>query len=177
MTGYCHSTDRMIKKIFGCAVLFDSRRTDERASVDRVFSKSIFDEMGISFDMKTLRTYDMPKAGTFFGIHYHKAPAAKLVSVIRGKGADYTVDLRPDSPTYLRWKMNILSQGTVIYIPNGFGHAFLSLEDNTVQLFACETESPSDIINYRDERIGLNLPMPVTVISPSDRDAPFCERS
>ena len=162
-----------MKKIFDEVILYSDTKRDSRGDMSRIFSRSAAEKLGISLDIKTLRAYDMPHRGTFVGIHYHKSPAAKLVTVVSGSGADFVVDLRPGSPTYLKWDMNILSSDNrdVIYIPHGFGHAFLSLEDNTVQIFACESESASERINYMDERIGLVLPIDVSEISEADRTA------
>ena len=62
------------------------------------------------------------------------------------------------------------------YIPHGFGHAFLSLEDNTVQVYVADAYGKAGVskqINYRDKDIGLELPIPVTSISDYDDNAPF----
>ncbi|MDD6771669.1 dTDP-4-dehydrorhamnose 3,5-epimerase family protein [Inconstantimicrobium porci] len=60
-------------------------------------------------------------------------PQAKLLYCIKGRGIDYAVDLRRDSPTFLKWVCVELSEENrkQIFIPKGFGHVFISLEDNT----------------------------------------------
>ena len=122
----------------------------------------------------------MPSKGTFFGIHYQNGsfPQAKLVSVLQGRGLDYIIDLRRDSPTYEQYRVSELC-GCVpkaVYIPSGFGHAFLSLEDDTVQLF-CVNEyfrsELSGIVNYKDPGIGLKLPFEELIISEKDLQAGY----
>ena len=154
-----------MKTIFDSVILSASAVKSDKRGICRRFD---------SDTINTVRVYEMPHTGTFFGIHYHE-DVQKTISVIRGSGADFVIDLRPGSPTYLKWEMNILSaeNGSVIYIPQGFGHAFISLEDDTVQLFGCDCERPSKRSNYRDSKIGLELPVSVVDISDEDDSAPF----
>lgn len=73
--------------------------------------------------------------GTLRGIHFQKGDAAqgKLVRPLRGAIRDVAVDLRPQSPTRFQWVAVDLSaeKALAIFIPRGFGHAFLTLEDDT----------------------------------------------
>ena len=131
-------------------------------------------------DWKVQRIYTMPARHTFFGIHYQAEPypQAKLISVLRGKGLDYVVDLRKDSATYTQWQVLELDAAdpAFVYIPSGFGHAFLSLEENTVQYFAADREfvrGHAAVISYRDPSIRLELPCEDLVLSDKDRNAPF----
>ena len=124
------------------------------------------------------RVYTMPEANTFFGIHYQDRPypQAKIISVVHGSGLDYVVDLRKESPTYRRWERLTLRAGEplAVYIPAGFGHAFLSLEKDTVQLFAADAPfGNAGSIHYRDPEIGLELPCGDPILSEMDRQAPF----
>lgn len=131
------------------------------------------------FSIREERIYRMPKKNTFFGIHYQKEPhcQAKIVSVLSGKGRDFVVDLRPDSPTFQKWESIDLdgSEPKLVYIPEGFGHAFLSLEENTMQLFAVNAKfvkGYSRSIRFDDPDIGLDLPDVNLVLSEKDRTAP-----
>ena len=131
-------------------------------------------------DWKVQRIYTMPARHTFFGIHYQEEPypQAKLISVLQGKGLDYIVDLRKDSATYTQWQVLELDAAdpALVYIPSGFGHAFLSLEENTVQYFAADREfvrGHAAVISYRDPSIRLELPCEDLVLSDKDRNAPF----
>ena len=132
------------------------------------------------FEMKEQRIYTMPETGTFFGIHYQADPypQAKLISVLRGKGLDYAVDLREGSDTFGQWTVLELNgkEGLAVYIPAGFGHAFLSLVPDTVQFFAADehfVKGYAGSISWKDPEIGLELPCDDPVLSEKDRTAPF----
>ena len=165
----------LVRKIFDCVlVLKRKERTDMRGSMTVVYE----DISG--FEVKETRIYEMPKAGTFIGIHYRDVsdPMTKLVTVIRGRGMDYVIDLREDSPTYLKWeKLELNAKDCLaVLIPAGIGHAFLSLEDDTVQVYsvdACGSGARSKQLNYLDPKIGLALDGEVRFISDYDRGAPF----
>ena len=97
---------------------------------------------------------------------------------IKGRGMDYVIDLRKDSSTYLQWESFELSEENAIavLIPAGFGHAFISLQNNTIQLYSVDRSGDgahSKQINYKDSKIGLKLPVPISEISDYDLSAPF----
>lgn len=130
-----------INRIFDKVKLLElSHREDSRGVMRITYNEKDLFELGISFKMKEYRVYTMPMSGTFFGIHYQESdfPQAKIVSVIQGKGLDYIVDLRPDSKSYKQWKVIELSadNARAVYIPEGYGHAFLSLELRKLMLQA-----------------------------------------
>ena len=167
----------LVKELFagGACVYKQKFRTDNRGPMTY-----IFDDCIEGFDIKETRIYTMPKKGTFFGIHYREKEAnlSKLVSVIRGRGLDYVIDLREDSETYLKWEAVEISgdNSLAVYIPAGFGHAFISLEDDTMQVFVTDKtgkEGYSKYLNYADEKIGLKLPIPISEISDYDTESPF----
>lgn len=172
---------RIIERLFdNVLVLETSEKVDNRGTRIVGFDKDEIRKLNIHFEIKEQRIYKMPKAGTFFGIHYQEMtyPQAKLVSVIQGIGHDYIVDLRKDSSTYKEWKMVELSEEEpkVIYIPAGYGHAFLSMKDNTIQMFAVNeyfVEGYAKQIHYSDPEIGLKLPFKDIIISEHDKTAPF----
>ena len=165
----------LIREIFGCVKIYRIRsRDDNRGSLAYLYD-------GIDgFEVKETRMYEMPKKGTFFGIHYREEsdPLSKLITVISGKGSDYVVDLRKDSDTYLKYESFELSKDNelAVYVPAGIGHAFLSTENDTTQLFFIDksgTDGYSKRLNHADKRIGLELTEAITEISDYDRDAPF----
>lgn len=75
------------------------------------------------------------------GLHFQVPPHAqgKLVRVIRGSVQDVVVDLRKTSPTYGKWISEILSESNkrLMWIPEGFAHGFLALENDTVFVYKC----------------------------------------
>ena len=72
--------------------------------------------------------------GTFRGLHFQlgEFAQAKLVKVIHGMIIDFIVDIRPESPDYLKLQQFIVSPGEVLMVPRGYAHGFLTTEDNTV---------------------------------------------
>ena len=166
----------MIKEIFGKARIHKLHsRVDNRGSLEYVF-----DENTVDFKVRETRIYSMPKEGTFFGIHYREesSPMTKFVTVIKGRGLDYIIDLRKESPTYLQWESFELSEENALaaLIPAGFGHAFISLQNDTMQLYSVDrsgNDAYSKQINYKDPKIGLKLPVPISEISDYDLSAPF----
>ena len=170
----------IIKEIFAKVKIYRLRsRVDNRGLLTYVFDENIND-----FKQKETRIYSMPKEGTFFGIHYREEsnPMTKFVTVIKGKGLDYIIDLRKKSPTYLQWESIELSEDNAlaVLIPAGFGHAFISLQNDTVQLYSVDrsgSDAHSKQINYKDSKIGLKLPIPISEISDYDLNAPFISES
>lgn len=166
----------LIKEIFGKVKIYQIHtRVDNRGSLAYVYDENIDD-----FKALETRIYSMPKEGTFFGIHYREesSPMTKFVTVIKGRGMDYVIDLRKESPTYLQWESIELSEENAIavLVPAGIGHAFISLQNDTMQFYSVDrsgNEALSDRINYKDPKIGLKLPIPVSEISDYDLSAPF----
>ena len=170
----------IIKKVFDKALVLKFRTRMDNRGLMAVNYENEFVEDKVGFIIKESRVYTIPKKGTFFGIHYReeKDPMGKLVTVIHGRAMDYIVDLRKDSPTFLKWERVELSAENAlsVYIPAGFGHGFQTLEDDTIQLYFVDTSGNnaySKTVSYRDEKIGLKLEMPITEISDYDIDAPL----
>lgn len=143
-------------------------RTDNRGPMRVHCSDGGLKDVLIDFVPREIRTYGMPRTGTFFGIHYQtpKLPGAKLVSLISGRGIDYIVDLRPDSPTYLKWESVELSSDNdlMTYIPTGFGHGFLSTSDDVIMLYQTDFHGGKGVtgrLNCKEPSIGLTFPTPV----------------
>jgi dTDP-4-dehydrorhamnose 3,5-epimerase len=103
--------------------------------------------------------------GVLRGIHYQLPPHAqgKLVRVVRGAVFDVAVDLRRSSPTFGQWAGLELrdADGQMLWIPPGFGHAFIVLEDNTdflyktTDYYAPQAEAA---IAWNDPRINIDWP-------------------
>jgi dTDP-4-dehydrorhamnose 3,5-epimerase len=100
-----------------------------------------------SFNQDKLKAFGIPryfpleyqsksKKGVIRGLHFQKKPfeQGKLVRVIKGKVLDVVLDIRVNSKTYGRWMSTILDDfnNTILWIPEGFAHGFLCLENNTI---------------------------------------------
>jgi dTDP-4-dehydrorhamnose 3,5-epimerase len=97
------------------------------------------------------------------GLHYDFA-MAKLVQCLRGRVWDAIVDLRRDSPTYLQWEGFLLTEYNhrQLYVPAGFGHGFLALDDEVIVLY--KNSVPYDAaregaVSWRNPRIGIRWPL------------------
>jgi len=75
-----------------------------------------------------------PKKNTFRGLHFQIGgyEQSKLIKVITGIIVDFIVDIRKDSPNYLKVYEYVLNPGEELYVPRGFAHGFLTIEENTV---------------------------------------------
>ncbi len=119
------------------------------------------------------------QAGVLRGLHYQVAPheQAKLVRVVHGSAFDVAVDLRPASPTYLRWTAAELSAANrlQLWIPEGFAHGFLALEDDTVLLYQTTDywSRPAErCIAWDDPALGIGWPLTrPPILSDKDRAA------
>lgn len=116
------------------------------------------------------------------GLHYqtYPKPQAKLVRVVRGVILDVAVDLRKGSPTFKRWVMVELSgeNKRQFFIPRGFAHGFLSLEDNTVVAYKVDEYFSPECdrgIRFNDPDIGIDWRYDSNefIISPKDCSLPY----
>ena len=128
------------------------------------------------FDTKALKD----KAGTLYGIHCQTAAFAadRVFFCLRGRGIDYAVDLRRGSQTFLRWISVDTSaeNGRQLYIPRGFGHAFIALEDGTENIMLSTAPISSQYrccIRYDDPRIGIEYPDIPPILARHDLEAPY----
>ena len=123
-------------ELAGCFLIEQEEHIDSRGSFARQFCKKEFRTAGIDFDIKQCNVSKNYKAGVLRGMHYQKDPypEIKVVSVFQGAIYDVLVDLRPESPTYLKWIAQELSaeNNRGVYIAPGIAHGFQTLEDNTV---------------------------------------------
>ena len=118
--------------------------------------------------------------GVLRGLHFQNPPyaQAKLVRVIKGSVLDVAVDLRKNSPTYGMHVSVILSEenNKSFFIPKGFAHGFLSLEDNTVFNYKCSDyynkESEGSLL-WNDEYLKIDWQIDNPLISEKDLQADF----
>jgi dTDP-4-dehydrorhamnose 3,5-epimerase len=119
--------------------------------------------------------------GTIRGIHFQSPPhaQAKLVRCVRGSIVDYAVDLRKGSPTYGQHVSAELSaeNGSQLFVPVGFGHAFVTLEPDTEVVYKVSDYYAPDCdggIRWNCPDVGIDWPLPATgpVLSPKDDELP-----
>lgn len=124
------------------------------------------------------------KKGTIRGIHFQNnpKPQIKLVRCTRGRVLDVVVDLRKDSPTFKKWLAVELSEenNKQIWIPSGFGHAFLTLVDDCEVLYKVDEfyEPEYDrAIKWNDPEININWGIENPIVSEKDTNAPLLKDS
>jgi len=155
------------------------KRGDERGFFARVFCKNEYEKLNLTNDIVQINTSVTEHKGTFRGMHYQIAPKAedKIIKVLKGSLYDVTLDLRPESPTFGQYFTVELSaeNRTMIYIPKGFAHGYLILEDGTELIYmVTEFYSPEHerIIRWNDPKFDIKLPFEPTVVSDKDSNAP-----
>jgi dTDP-4-dehydrorhamnose 3,5-epimerase len=154
-------------------------KRDERGFFERRFCAREIKRAGIHFDLAQINHSGSVKTGTVRGLHYQIPPMceAKIVQCIKGKIFDVAVDLRENSPTFLWWHGEELDAetGNALLVPHGCAHGFQSLDDHVEVLYFSDqyyTQVYERTLNALDPRINVQWPLPLTLISDKDRDAP-----
>jgi dTDP-4-dehydrorhamnose 3,5-epimerase len=166
----------------GAFILDMERREDDRGFFARAFCQNEFTDHGLKPVIAQANVAYNHRRGTLRGMHFQIPPAAetKLVRCTRGAILDIIVDLRPESPTWLRHIAVELTADNhrALYVPERFAHGYQVLADETETSYQVgEFYSPPNerALRYDDPRLGLEWPLEVTVISGKDRDAPLLE--
>jgi dTDP-4-dehydrorhamnose 3,5-epimerase len=155
------------------------KRGDDRGWFARFFCEREFQQRGLNHRIVQINNSFSKTRGTLRGMHYQLAPKAedKIFRCIRGTIFDAVIDLRPDSPTFLKsFTVELTAENrTMLYIPQGFAHGFMTLSEDT-EMFYLVTEfySPEHerSIRYNDPRFNIHWPMEPAVISEKDRNLP-----
>lgn len=163
----------------GVLLLEPKRFVDERGFYCEVYSSRTLQEIGITDVFVQDNHFLSLKAGTIRGIHFQDEPMAqsKLIWCSCGSFMDVAVDLRVGSPTYKRWTSAILSaqDGKQLYIPRGFGHCCMSLEDMTEGQYKVDSLYAPEYakgILWNDPELGIEWPDLSPIVSAKDRGAP-----
>jgi dTDP-4-dehydrorhamnose 3,5-epimerase len=164
-------------KLKGAFVIDIERREDPRGFFARAFCQHEFEAHGLKPIIAQGNIAFNFKKGTIRGMHFQFPPAAetKLVRCTRGAILDIIVDLRPESLTYLDHIAVELTEDNfrALYVPERFAHGYQVLRDNTdtsYQVGEFYTPGCEGGLLYDDPRLGLEWPLPVTVISDKDRN-------
>ena len=163
-------------KLKGAFILDLERRKDSRGFFARTFCQREFVQHGLKPVIAQANVAFNLKEGTLRGMHFQYPPNAesKLVRCTRGGIIDIIVDLRPESPTYLDHVAVELTADNYrsLYVPERFAHGYQVLEDTTetsYQVGEFYTPSAEGGLMYKDPRLGLAWPLPVTEISTKDK--------
>ena len=155
-------------------------RSDNRGWFMRTYDKQMFSQIGHTDDWVQMNHSMTRQTGAVRGMHFQYAPHAeiKLVRCVAGRVFDVIVDLRTNSPTFLKWFGTELSEdnGQMLYIPKGFAHGFQTLTTDC-QLVYCHsayyTPDSEGAVRYNDPMVNIQWPLPVTDLSERDAAHPL----
>ncbi len=163
----------------GAYIIDIEKREDPRGFFARAWCQKEFESQNLISRLAQANISFNKKRGTLRGMHYQVAPyeETKLVRCTRGAICDVIIDLRPDSPTYKQWIGVELTENNykMLYVPENFGHGFLTLEDNAeVAYQVSQFYSPAAErgARYNDPAFGIKWPIDIQVISDKDKSWP-----
>ncbi len=152
---------------------------DHRGYFFESYNKQTFLHNGI--DQNFVQDNESKSAkGVLRGLHFQKPPFAqgKLVRVMHGAVLDVAVDLRKGSPTYGEWvSVELTADNKWMYwIPPGFAHGFVTLEDNTVFFYKCTNvynKESEDSILWNDPDLNIDWKVDNPTLSEKDKSCPL----
>ncbi len=168
-------------KIEGLLILEPRVFGDDRGWFMESFNKKAFEqilkERNLPIPQFVQDNHSCSQKNTLRGLHFQKAPygQGKLVRVVQGKAWDVAVDIRPKSKTYGQWVGVELSgeNSKQFWIPEGFAHGFVALEDNTQFLYKTTNyynkESEGAII-WNDPDLKIEWPVDEDQVNLSEKD-------
>jgi dTDP-4-dehydrorhamnose 3,5-epimerase len=160
------------------AFLIDlEKRQDERGFFARSFCEREFAAHHLTHNFVQFNNSLSKQKGTLRGLHFQQKPHEedKLVRCIQGSIFDVLIDLRPDSPTYRQsFGYNLTAENrTMMYVPKGFAHGFLTLEDKSELFYLVSefyTPEAEKGIRWNDPSFTINWPIQPVVISEKDKN-------
>jgi dTDP-4-dehydrorhamnose 3,5-epimerase len=163
----------------GAVAVTPAVHPDERGTFFEWFRVDGFAEAtGVDFTMRQANV-STSRRGVLRGVHFADVPPgqAKFVTCMAGSVVDFVVDIRVGSPTFGTWDAVVLDarEPQSVYIPEGLGHAFLSLEEgSTVAYLLSSPYAPGAEhgIDPLDPQLGLDLRGIDVILSEKDRGAP-----
>ena len=152
---------------------------DHRGTFTRTFCRETLENQGLKGHVEQCNVVMNEVRGTLRGIHYHVRPAGevKMVQCVNGALYEVLVDLRSESETCGEWISMELrgASAEVVYIPKGIGHAYQTLEPNSiVTYFMSEAFRPGTErgIRWNDPHFSIPWPLAEPTLSEKDRSYP-----
>ncbi|MES2593377.1 MAG: dTDP-4-dehydrorhamnose 3,5-epimerase [Bacteroidota bacterium] len=153
---------------------------DDRGYFYESYNKPLFKQHGIDAEF-VQDNQSLSQTGVLRGMHFQNEPYAqgKLVRVIKGAILDVVVDIRKNSATYGQYFALELNEGnkTMLWIPPGFAHGFLTLENDTIFSYKCSNyynKASEGCILWNDSDVGINWGITNPVLSDKDKEGtPF----
>lgn len=169
-------------KLKGAFIIDLEERQDHRGFFARTFCAKEFEGHGLKPIVAQCNLSFNYKKGTLRGMHYQIDPACetKLIRCTQGAIYDVIIDMRPDSPTYLSHiGVELTAKNRrALYVPEMFAHGYQSLTDEAevvYQVGEFYTPGYERGLRYNDPILGIEWPLPVSVISEKDAAWPMLE--
>lgn len=149
---------------------------DDRGLFFESWNKNVFTEHGINYEFKQ-DNQSISQKNVLRGLHFQVPPheQGKLVRVASGKALDVVVDLRKNETTYGKHHKVILSaeENNMLWVPPGFAHAFLALENNTIFVYKCSglyNKESERIIKWDDDYLDIDWGVESPIVSEKDKE-------
>ncbi len=152
---------------------------DERGYFFESYNKERFAQDGLVMNFVQDNESKSMK-GVLRGLHFQKPPFAqgKLVRVVKGAVMDVAVDIRKGSPTYGQWESVVLTEDNkfMYWIPEGFAHGFVCLEDHSVFTYKCTNvynKASEGSLRWNDPDLGIKWDIESPILSEKDKVSPM----
>ncbi len=165
--------------IEGLLIITPKVFNDERGYFFESYNDKTFKDLGLTINF-VQDNESLSSKGVLRGLHFQKPPYSqgKLVRVVKGSVLDVAVDLRRSSKTFGKWHSIILNGESkqMFYIPEGFAHGFITLEDNTIFSYKCTNlynKESEGSIRWNDPDINIDWNCVNPILSDKDKKSPF----
>jgi len=169
--------------ITGLKLITRKVEKDNRGSFSKLFCAHELSKVFTFNPISQINISISNKKGTIRGLHTQIQPYLenKIIYCIKGKVWDVALDIRANSPTFLSWHSQILSEENMqsLFIPAGLSHGFQALSDNVELIYIHDAPYSSAHecrLNPFDPLINIKWPLQVTELSDADKNAPFISK-
>ncbi len=152
---------------------------DDRGFFARFFCKKEYEALGLDNEIVQINNSLSKDKGTLRGLHYQLAPKSetKIVRCVKGALYDVILDLREGSETFGKWFAAELTpeNRTMMLVPKGFGHGFLTLTEDTEALYLVTEYYAPELergIRWNDPKFDIKWPFDPVIISDKDKNHP-----
>jgi dTDP-4-dehydrorhamnose 3,5-epimerase len=153
---------------------------DNRGYFERLICRNEMMGIGLTKEIVQINHSFSKQKGTLRGMHYQVPPftETRIIKCIKGSVFDVAIDIRKESPTFLKWFGLELTEGNnrMLFIPEGFAHGFQTLKNNSELLYfhtGYYNPQAEAAINYSDPLLKIKFPLKVTEISDRDKSHTF----
>ena len=164
----------------GLVEIEQSAVIDARGRFTRLFCEQAFAPIRPHLHFTQINWSHTQGRGSLRGLHYQKPPAAeaKLIRCLRGRVYDVAVDVRADSPSFLRWHAVELGEDNnrAFFLPEGFAHGFQALTDEVQLLYMHTAPWAPDCeagLRHDDPLLAIAWPLSVAEVSARDQRHPL----